>query len=147
MCDLYPGSHFASGEFSGSLADIAWPLKIDNLMASKLSVSGMVKRYNEKTGNNTDGYAFFERIGTDEDVDQVLTEMCAKTAAYLYNLQSVLDVERTAIGGVSEQPALLKRIKEHYHRLYTGPFPLPCHEAEIVKCAFGNDSNLIGALY
>ena len=146
--ELYSGSHFAAGEFSGVLSDLSKPLTIRNMMASQISASGMLNHYQENTQENVDGYVFFDRIKEDKNAQEALNDMASKTAAYLYNIQLILDVERIAIGGgVSEQPVLLEKIREHYRELYAGPFPLPCHEAEIVKCSFGNDSNLIGALY
>lgn len=146
--NLYSGSNFSSGELSGVLIDIAKSLDVGNLMASQLSISGMLNRYSQLSDDEVDGHDFFKKIGENNfDAIRVLEEMTSKTAAYLYNIQSILDFERIAIGGgISEQPLLLKLIKEKYHEFYTNKFPLPCSEAEIVKCTFGNDANLIGAM-
>ncbi|MBR2596105.1 MAG: ROK family protein, partial [Solobacterium sp.] len=74
---------------------------------------------------------------------------CRTLANGMLALQSVLDLDRFAIGGgISRQPALLKVLNEVTDELYGGLAEYyPQHRPEIIACSFGNDANLIGALY
>jgi len=60
-------------------------------------------------------------------------------------MQTVLDLERIAIGGgVSAQPKFIENIKSCLDEMYAvSPYYVP--SAEIVRCEFGSDANLIGA--
>lgn len=69
------------------------------------------------------------------------------TAAGIYGIQAVLDLERFAIGGgISARPEVTEKIRQcvdrQFERIPFTPFGKP----EIVTCRYGNDANLIGAL-
>ena len=67
-------------------------------------------------------------------------------AVQIFNLQTILDSERIAIGGgISAQPVLIEYIRRHLNQLYSDcPYLIP--RAEIVTCKFQNDANLYGAM-
>lgn len=67
-------------------------------------------------------------------------------AVQIFNLQTILDSERIAIGGgISAQPVLIEYIRRHLNQLYSDcPYRIP--RAEIVICKFQNDANLYGAM-
>ncbi len=67
-------------------------------------------------------------------------------AVQIFNLQTILDSERIAIGGgISAQPVLIEYIRRHLNQLYSDcPYRIP--RAEIVTCKFQNDANLYGAM-
>ena len=69
-----------------------------------------------------------------------------RVAVQIFNLQTILDPERFAIGGgISAQPALLDAIRENLKRLYAAcSYDVP--HAEVVTAKFQNDANLVGAL-
>ncbi len=69
-----------------------------------------------------------------------------ENAKQIFNLQTILDPERFAIGGgISSQPIFIKYIKKNLDDLYDNcPYNIP--KAEIVACKFQNDANLIGAM-
>ncbi|MEG0453713.1 MAG: ROK family protein, partial [Coprobacillus sp.] len=55
------------------------------------------------------------------------------------------DPQRICIGGgISSNPVFIEGIKKAQEAFYAS-FPIEFPRAEIYKCAFGNDANLIGA--
>ena len=64
----------------------------------------------------------------------------------IFNLQTILDPERFAIGGgISAQPVFTEYIRKNLKQLYAEcPYTIP--QAEVVTCRFQNDANLAGAL-
>ena len=70
-------------------------------------------------------------------------------ATGILSLQTIVDVQRVAIGGgVSKQPLLMESLHKQLHSMYD-PYSafLPETLPEVVPCTFGNDANMIGALY
>ena len=150
---LYRGSTFAAGEYSLISTRHDLPFSPENIWAQQNGVGSLIARYAERKGldpEELNGRIFFEKVneGEPEALD-ALREYCSGLASVIISLQSILDVERIAIGGgISKQPALigtlrqvLKEMDEPYEGLM--PYTLP----EIVGCRFGNDANMIGALY
>ncbi|MCD8327237.1 MAG: ROK family protein [Lachnospiraceae bacterium] len=145
------GSHFAAGELSLCLMN----KDVDGFQASNMismvsSTHGLLKMYQAMSGmeERVDGVEFFRRANEGEETAlEALRHFARITAHYIFDLQVVLDVDRVAIGGgISEQPLLLQVLNEELDKAYDTPFPLPCVRPELVKCQFGNDANLIGAL-
>ncbi|MGM9918273.1 MAG: ROK family protein, partial [Lactimicrobium massiliense] len=96
------------------------------------------------------GRILFERANHgDQQALDALQWYCQGLATGLLTIQTILDVERVAIGGgISKQPLLLKTLQDTIEKMAAPylafmPFSLP----EIVACTFGNDANMIGALY
>ena len=59
----------------------------------------------------------------------------------------VLDVEKVAIGGgISAAEALLPAIQAELDWLFERCTVMPTVKPELVRCRYGNDANLIGAL-
>lgn len=147
---VHRGNHFAAGELSCCMADVTKDtLAFTDFMASSYATPGLIRAFEAQSGEvGVDGVRFFKEVENGNPIaNSVLDKFASVTANYFYNLQIVLDVDRIAIGGgISAAPVLLERIKEAYHKLYVWGYLLPCEEAEIVKCAFGNDANLIGAV-
>lgn len=155
---VYRGVHFAAGELSCTYYDKNkgidpemnfWDT-VSILSAGRLSASGLLGAYKmiSNCEGEIDGIEFFKRVNDGETcANQVLQEFAKGTARYFYDLQAILDIERIAIGGgISEQEILLKTIKEEVDNTYREDLPLPVTKPQIVKCKFGNDANLIGAL-
>ena len=78
----------------------------------------------------------------------VLKTFGEEAAAGICSLQSVLDLERYAIGGgISARPETTQIIKDAVDALFDPYLDfLPYGKPEIVTCKFGNEANLIGAL-
>lgn len=80
--------------------------------------------------------------------DQVLREFGKQAAAGIFAMQSVLDLERYAIGGgISARPETTQIISDEVDELFDSCADfLPFGKPQVVTCAFGNEANLIGAL-
>lgn len=78
----------------------------------------------------------------------VLDKFCTNLATGLFSLQLILDVQKISIGGgISKQPILIEKINQKMQSIYeTYPY-IHTTKPEICACTFGNDANLIGALY
>lgn len=149
---LYRGTNFAAGEFS--CIPTNWKDYPDPRIqwASLESTSGLVRSYATKKGVSKDtvtGRTFFEAANHgEEDALEVLDNYCLGIATGLFGLQLTLDVQKIAIGGgISKQPLLIETINKKMTEVWKAAGPNPAIQPEVVSCAFGNDANLIGALY
>jgi predicted NBD/HSP70 family sugar kinase len=142
------GSHFAAGEFSFCANNLNSAHNADNMIYRQISTISLLKNYESATGDAIDGFTFFQRLNSHEKTaEQLFEEFCTVTAAYLFDLQAILDVDRIAIGGgISAQPLLIRTVDEKLTSMYHMNLPLACEKPEITKCHFGNDANIIGAL-
>lgn len=149
---LWHGSHFFSGAISFAAVDLREDMGWGNVCAGACGANGLTGTYERLAGaarGSVDGFAFFELANQgDELARQALEEFCGNVARLVANLQLILDVPAFAIGGgVSAQPALregILRAVEHTwgsQPMHVARVPMP----EVVFCALGNDSNLIGA--
>ena len=97
--------------------------------------------------SEVDGIQVFEAVNSgDSDAQECLQKFTREIAIQLFNLQTVLDPERFAIGGgISAQPVFIDYIRNYLKELYAKcPYHVP--HADVVACKFQNDANLIGAL-
>lgn len=77
---------------------------------------------------------------------EALSKFCDIVAMGLFNIQAFVDPDKIAIGGgISQQPILHEYIQKSLDKIYE-KMPIPIPQANIVPCAYYNDSNLIGAL-
>lgn len=93
------------------------------------------------------GIMVFDAVHAGErDAIECLDLFTREIAIQLFNIQTILDLERFAIGGgISAQPILIEKIRDQLDTLY-GECPYRVPRAEVVACTFRNDANLIGAL-
>jgi predicted NBD/HSP70 family sugar kinase len=93
------------------------------------------------------GFIVFQAINN-QDADALACLDCYtnEIAVQIFNLQTILDPERFAIGGgISTEPVFIEYIKKNLDALYSVcPYNIP--HAEVVSCTFQHDANLIGAL-
>ncbi len=151
---VYRGSTFAAGEYSGvpaSLYDATYNAK--NAWATINGVGAMIHNYADKLGvdpKEMNGKVLFTDAnnGKQEALDAI-NEYCTTLASGIISLQFILDVQRVSIGGgISKQPLLLETLKKHLHEYYDNASSyMPATIPEVVTCEFGNDANMIGALY
>ena len=97
--------------------------------------------------DEVDGVVVFNAVNSgDEIAKSCLNRFAREIAVQIFNLQTVIDPQRFAIGGgISAQPVFLEAIRDNLKKLYAAcPYYVP--HAEIVTCKFQNDANLIGAL-
>ena len=152
---LYRGSTFAAGEFSGIPTSMtSFPYDFNGMWATPNSVRTLSGNYAQAihmASQKCNGRVLFE-AGNNGDAAalQVIDDYCKVLAAGIMSLQFVLDVQKVAIGGgISKQPLLLASLKKQIHSYYdeaqkTG---MPASIPEVTSCHFGNDANMIGALY
>ena len=147
---LLRGKHFSAGEVSYILPHAEQKASYENVWGNCNGTPRLCRLYAEKKGldpSEVDGLMVFNAVkaGEKEAIDS-LTKFTRGIAVQIFNLQTVLDPERIAIGGgISAQPILIEYIKRHLGKLYAEcPYQIP--RAEIVTCKFQNDANLYGAL-
>lgn len=153
---LYEGSTFCAGELSHVACDWhgAWS-ESGAYWGHVGGVGGLCRAVAARTGEDPsalDGRIVFDRANAgDEDALAGLRAYCDYTAVQLQNLETLLDLERIAIGGgISRQPLLVEGLKDAVGRLeaacpmrrHNPTIPVPT----IVACRFFNEANLIGAL-
>lgn len=158
---VYMGHTLAAGEFSLMPTDfrllpqgIAGIMQGNRILWSNfMSASGLIGLYTLQKGGDpyhpqVDGIGFFEAYDAGEpEALAALEEFGKYAAAGIYNIQSVLDVQRFAIGGgISARPQVVDTIRKAVEAQF-GAIPFtPFGKPEVVPCAFGNDANLLGAL-
>ncbi|MGL5436418.1 MAG: ROK family protein [Lachnospiraceae bacterium] len=147
---LHKGKHFSAGEVS-YIATIRDGMPVhDTVWGNRCGTPYLCNLYAAKKGlkqEEVDGIKVFEAVHQkDEDAIWCLDCYTKEIAIQIFNLQTVLDPERFAIGGgISAQPIFIEYIKNNLKALYAEcPYHVP--NADVVCCKFQNDANLIGAL-
>lgn len=148
---LYRGSRFAAGEVSYIMTDDKRCTEKDAYWGSLCSAVRLCERYAEEKGppaSSPDGMAFFDAVyNWDETARSCLETFARDIAVRVFNLQTVLDLEKIAIGGgISEQSILIDRIRSQLDAFYAA-CPYRVFPARITACHYLSDANLIGALY
>ena len=150
---LYRGHTFSAGELSGMPLHLdRFPYDMDQMWALQNGVGFMVKDYAERTQKDPselNGRILFHDANEgNHDALAAIDHYCEGLAAGIMSLQFVLDVQRFAIGGgISKQPLLIQKLKKKTDEYYATAKGMPASVPEIVPCTFGNDANMIGALY
>ncbi len=147
---LHKGKHFSAGEVSyiNTIRDGA-PL-VENVWGNRCGTPYLCKLFANKKNirvDDVDGVMVFEAVNNnDKDAIDCLQQYTKEIAVQIFNIQSILDPERIAIGGgISAQPVFIKYIKDNLNALYNECIYQVPH-AEVVTCKFQNDANIIGAL-
>lgn len=148
------GPHFMAGELSNCLVNMNLPgFSMDNIAAGKGGTRAMLLEYQKKAGMDQlpDGPVFFEKVAEGNvAANEVFEEFCRFTASFFFSLQMILDMQRICIGGgISAQPILIDTIRKEFHQLcqeLNAVSRMGMIEPEIVRCRFGNEANLIGAV-
>ena len=148
---LHKGKHFIAGEFGFiHTNDSDHQDNFSGMLSRQCGTPTLCKTVaiaKNLPVEEVDGYKVFEYAKNgDTGVLKILDDYCYKIAIQLYNLQSIYDPERFAIGGgISKQAILFEYIQKNIDKCATEiPYLI---KPEIVRCKFFNDSNLIGALY
>lgn len=147
---LHKGIHFAAGEVSYIITIRDGNLTYETAWGNRCGTPNLCEMYAAKKGWNpskVDGVMVFDAVKNgDADALNCLEQYTKEIAVQIFNLQTILDPQRFAIGGgISAQPIFIEYIKRHLELIYADcPYPIP--HAEVVSCKFHNDANLIGAL-
>lgn len=144
---LHRGRHFSAGEVSYIAAR---GVDMPGVWGNRCGTPALCRMYAKKKGlpfQEVDGIRVFEAVNAgDPEALDCLQRFTKEIAEQIFNIQTILDPERFAIGGgISAQPLFIEYIKNNLKELYLKcPYHVP--HAEVVSCKFQNDANLIGAL-
>ena len=147
---LLRGRHFSAGEVSYITTVRDGFPEQDVVFGNRCGVPRLCRNYAARKGLDpaeVDGVRLFEDVQAgDEAAVGCLDEFAHEVAVQIFNIQTVLDPDRFAIGGgISAQPLFLEAVRKNLKRLYSVcPYDIP--QAEVVTCKFQNDANLYGAL-
>ncbi|WP_426350184.1 ROK family protein [Alloiococcus sp. CFN-8] len=150
---IHKGKNLHGGEFGYSILDKE---VIDGELVFKtwshLGATGaLVRKVADATGEDMDvldGKEIFRRAAEgDEIAIKAIDDFYLYNALGIFNIQYTYDPEKILIGGaISSRPDFIEKINEKLD-LIIGALPLAKVRPRIVKCAFENDANLLGALY
>lgn len=156
---VYMGSTGGAAELSNFIMDMyrfydAPELSTGSMglvWAGNTSATGLLMKYSALSGiplEELDGLKFFEAYDNgDENAIKALDQFAELTAVGIFSLQSVMDLERYAIGGgISARKEITDSIRDKVEELYSRRPHAPFCKPEIVTCKYGNDANMIGAL-
>ncbi len=147
---LHRGKHFSAGEVSYITTVRDGTADYDTVWGNRCGTPHLCRMFAEKKGldpETVDGIMVFEAVNNkDGEAIECLQKYTKEIAVQLFNLQTVLDPERFAIGGgISAQPVFVDSIRNHLKVMYADcPYHVP--KAEVVTCKFQNDANLVGAM-
>lgn len=151
--EIVRGAHQAAGELS--FVQTNESMLATNLFGVKNSVYSLLKpfaaAYGKKT-NDVSGELFFNAVVSGNLAAQaILQEYCDSLAIQIWNLQTILDLEKIVLGGgISSQLILLDYVKQSIERnqnqLNLGPFSETI-SPNVVLSTLGNNANLVGAYF
>ena len=162
---VYMGAHSAAGEVSNMVTDMA-VMELDSFTLKKVeklpgmpvwagnsSATGLIFEYAKEKGMDLDGpmptgeEIFAAYNAGEPEAQQTLKIFARRVAIGILSVQSILDVEKVAIGGgISAADALMPAIQTELDSLFERCPVLPMLKPELVRCRYGNDANMIGAL-
>lgn len=162
---VYMGAHACAGEVSNLITEMSRMegddfsiRKIEKLAgmpiwAGASSATALLAEYAARKGLSPEepmpnGETFFAAYTAGEtEAVETLKIFARRVAIGILSLQSVLDVEKVAIGGgISSAEALLPAIRRELDGLFDRCPVIPILKPELVRCRYGNDANMIGAL-
>lgn len=147
---LLSGVHAQAGEVS--FMKLTDQEDVDKIAGLQYSAVQMIKEINKNTSNDSeDGLGAFKLINEkNSDALKIFDKFCYGVASVILNIQTVVDLEKYAIGGgISAQPILIDGINRAYQRLIekNSIISKMLTKPEIVSAKFKNNANLFGALY
>lgn len=122
------------------------------MWTNRISAKSLVRFFEQKRGlekGTGDGVMLFDAYEAGEDdAKAIIDEFATQAAAGIFSLQCVLDLPRYAIGGgISARPETTQVVREKLDQVFDlYAEALPFSRPQVVKCAYGNEANLIGAL-
>ena len=143
------GKHLLSGEFS--YINTAGTTDFNDSFAFRCGTQGLIKRTREvfETEENFTGRQIFDLVNKGEEkAKEALHMFCMDLAIQIYNLQVIFDPEVFAIGGgISAQPVLFEVLDDCFREIERSHGDFFLGKPDVRVCTYGNDANLIGALY
>ncbi|WP_047768517.1 ROK family protein [Limosilactobacillus panis] len=150
---LFMGPHFRAGEISAIVNNHDHADIHESTVGASTSAVKMIKAVATACGlpDVKDGRRDFVEINNHNPrAWDIFAAFCRRVAVLLVNVQAVIDLERVlAGGGISAQPVVVTEIRHQFQLLQAGDRRL--HDdiimPDIQKAKFGNEANLLGALY
>ncbi|MBQ1826890.1 MAG: ROK family protein [Erysipelotrichaceae bacterium] len=145
---LYTGAGNAAN-ISFMVSDITDPFSRHSTFAMNNGIRAIKAAIFEKSGlEDIDGLKAFELIRNgNTDVRAGLELFCDRLAFQIYNLQTLLDLDKVLIGGgISNEPTFISYVNEAFDR-FNAQVRVKARKPQIINCRYNNDANLLGALY
>ena len=122
---------------------------ISNLLENTGSAVQFVEKASQLLNlEEADGIAVFKALdqGGNEELKTLFQAYCYDIAILIFNLQSLLRLEKVTIGGgISSQPLLIDEINHQYYDQLSQKGHKQFEALPIQAARFHNESNLIGA--
>lgn len=146
---LRHGKNGFAGEFGYMLMEDYLGPNTGESYSSLAAVGGLIQQVAKRKGidpNVLTGKKIFELAENgDTEVADEIDKFMRRLAVGIYNLHFILDPEKILIGGaISHREGFVEKINEKLQQMKYEPEGLT---VKVERCQFGNDSNLIGALY
>jgi predicted NBD/HSP70 family sugar kinase len=143
------GSNLFGGEFGYMILEDYLNQPIGETWSSLAATWGLVKQVAKRKNMDPymlDGLTVFNMADEgDLEVQDEIDKFIKRLAVGIYNLQYIIDPEKILIGGaISKREGFIDRINEKLKVMKPNEH---CVDIQIHPCKFGNDSNLVGALY
>lgn len=148
---LISGTHAQAGELSFMRFDPS--TNAHEIAGFTYSAVQMIRDVNTIVGNPDikDGIAAFKVIKSgNKEAVQRFNEFCAGVATIIFDMQTVIDLQKYTIGGgISAQSIVIDTINQAYDQIYKNNSLISqtLTKPEICATKFRNDANLYGALY
>lgn len=150
---VHNGKNFAAGEFSPIKTNCEKGYENYQHWCFVNGIQGLLQlvQRNLETDTKYNGKEIFEMANNgNQKVIDAIDKFCESIAMQIYNLQTIYDPEKFAIGGgISAQPLLLELIQKNVNKVmqFSRNMNFPTYEPVVVPCKFRNDANLLGAYY
>ena len=146
---LRHGKNGFAGEFGYMLMEDYLGPHMGESFSSLAAVGGLIQQVAKRKGIDPDvltGKKIFKLAENgDAEVADEIDKFMRRLAVGIYNLHFILDPEKILIGGaISHREGFVEKINEKLRQMKYESEGLT---VKVERCQFGNDSNLIGALY
>lgn len=147
------GKNLFGGEFGYMIMEDYFDRSIDEPIgetwSSLAATGGLIVQVAKRIGmdeKDLNGKIIFDMAEAgDLEVEDEIEKFYTRLSVGIYNLQYIIDPEKILIGGaISHREGFIERLNQHLSRMKQNQESL---EIQVERCQFGNDSNLIGALY
>ena len=143
---IHRGKHFHGGEFGYMLVDEGF-----EILSWTGATGGMSKKIAEEKNlpkDEMNGKKAFELLEQgDEVAKNAIEKMYMNLARGIYNIQYCFDPEIFVIGGaISERSDFIEKVDEKI-KIIIDKVKVAKIIPKVVRCKFGNDANIFGAVY
>lgn len=147
---IHKGIHLHGGEFGYMVAlndiDNSKFISWSEAGSTVATVKGVAKELGVDY-RTLDGKEIFDQASDNPVYQKYVNRYYNILAMGIYNLQYVYDPETIVIGGaISSRDDLIEQIEYCLEKIYDN-IPIAKVHPKVVKCQFGNEANLIGAVY